>query len=507
MTSCSWTKLLLDTSAETAEYDDPSLRDAAGSAFFRLPPCKSAQMVCQDFLAEVYHFVVHNLKMRMTPEVFDVTPMECYLTMPAIWTDKAQLSTREAARAAGFGSRPFDSIRMITEPEAAAIAALKNDLRPGSVNAVKTGDNILILDCGGGTVDITTYTIQKIYPTIEFDEICVGAGGKCGSTYIDRNFHKFMTNRFGKSFADVPVKRKGPGSEFMASFEKAKQSLGSSENDSFEIYPIDMQGDFNAEHYDVDEATVILSRRDMEDIFEPVVRDVLRLVAQQVDYALQLKGKQISLIVLVGGFGNSDHLKQALEKWCVTNRGIKCIRPNFCQAAIVLGAAIRGLEGTMPSKLNCRRHYGFSWGLSFRPGIDDESNSYWFWGSKYCAGHMNWIMSKGTEVTTSTSRSASVVRSWSPGQSYCFNESLYSCNLDTAPGRLEHPRVLHIGTINTDFTNVDMSKFQRRTTSSGIEYKLEYEIRVDFRSEEGVLRFSCVSNGRTIGATSISFSD
>ncbi len=46
----------------------------------------------------------------------------------------------------------------------------------------------------------------------------------------------------------------------MASFEKAKQSFGTSENDSFAIYPIDMQGEFALEHYDEDEAAVTLSR-------------------------------------------------------------------------------------------------------------------------------------------------------------------------------------------------------------------------------------------------------
>ena len=46
----------------------------------------------------------------------------------------------------------------------------------------------------------------------------------------------------------------------MASFEKAKQSFGTSENDSFTIYPIDMQGGFAQEHYDEDEAAVTLSR-------------------------------------------------------------------------------------------------------------------------------------------------------------------------------------------------------------------------------------------------------
>lgn len=46
----------------------------------------------------------------------------------------------------------------------------------------------------------------------------------------------------------------------MTSFEKAKQSFGTTENDLFEIYPIDMQGDLAPEHYDEDEAAVVLSK-------------------------------------------------------------------------------------------------------------------------------------------------------------------------------------------------------------------------------------------------------
>jgi hypothetical protein len=165
MVSCSWTKLLLDTSAETAEFDDPSLRDAAGSALFHIPQGKDAQMVCQDFLTEVYRFVVDNLKMRITPEIFDMTPMECYLTVPAIWTDRARTATWEAAKAAGFGSRPFDAIRMVAEPEAAAVAALRKDLRPGSTNAVKVREQLSMMlwpHCAGVAFDINLYARLEI---------------------------------------------------------------------------------------------------------------------------------------------------------------------------------------------------------------------------------------------------------------------------------------------------------------------------------------------------------
>ncbi len=69
-----------------------------------------------------------------------------------------------------------------------------------------------------------------------------------------------MSRRFGSAFESVLPKRRGPGSEFMASFEKAKQSFGTSGNDSFEIQSLIMSGRFSPDHYDEDEGAVILSK-------------------------------------------------------------------------------------------------------------------------------------------------------------------------------------------------------------------------------------------------------
>ena len=65
----------------------------------------------------------------------------------------------------------------------------------------------------------------------------------------------------------------------------------------------------------------------------------------------------------------------------------------------------------------------------------------------------------------------------------------------------------HIGTISVDFTNVDMSRFEQRMVLSSVEYHLKYEVGVNFRSDEGILRCFCLADGKTIGVTKISFDD
>lgn len=66
------------------------------------------------------------------------------------------------------------------------------------------------------------------------------------------------------------------------------------------------------------------------------------------------------------------------------------------QAAIVQGAALRGLEGTAPRKRIIRRHYGVPLIMNFREGIDPESRAVWnrIDGVKRCINRVDWMISK-----------------------------------------------------------------------------------------------------------------
>lgn len=135
--SYSWTKLLLGKEASRSSYDDPKLQAQLDSGLIRLPPNKSASDVCRDYLTGLYEYTVERIKKHIESDVFEASPVECWVTVPAIWSPKAQLATEKAAREAGFGSRPGDSVRVIPEPQAAALAALKPYTRPGAFDAIQ----------------------------------------------------------------------------------------------------------------------------------------------------------------------------------------------------------------------------------------------------------------------------------------------------------------------------------------------------------------------------------
>jgi hypothetical protein len=81
--SYSWTKLLLDQKTKPTAYDDPALASIKKYGFMQLPKDKDALAVCEDFLREVYTYVSGKIIKEISKETFDITPMECWITLPA----------------------------------------------------------------------------------------------------------------------------------------------------------------------------------------------------------------------------------------------------------------------------------------------------------------------------------------------------------------------------------------------------------------------------------------
>jgi hypothetical protein len=132
-----WTKLLLDKDTLPTAHDDPLLQDGVGDGMLRLPDGKAARDVCEDFLRGMYRYLSQVLVRRLGRKIFDVTLIECWITVPATWSDKATALTKQAAMNAGFASRDFDRVNVIKEPEAAALSVLKPLLEASSDNPLR----------------------------------------------------------------------------------------------------------------------------------------------------------------------------------------------------------------------------------------------------------------------------------------------------------------------------------------------------------------------------------
>ncbi|KAL4876440.1 hypothetical protein BJY04DRAFT_231620 [Aspergillus karnatakaensis] len=516
MLSYSWTKLLLDRGTPLSRYD-AALESTAAMGVFRLPDDKDAVEVAGDFLAGVYEHIMATIAKQVTEEILQVTPLEFWFTVPAIWSDEAKHNTLVAAQRAGFGSRKgniMDKICLITEPEAAAIAALSRSMRDGLGSSVQPGDGVLVCDCGGGTVDITTYLVKGVHPTLEFEELCTGTGGKCGSTAIDRKFYDLMRQELGKSFDDLPRRKVAPGSEFMNKFELVKRDFGyPTEQMTYEL-PLNITPQkVDPKYFNEDERLVIISKNDLRLLFDPIIQKILSLVRQQIMDANQQAGRDaINRVILVGGFGDSEYLRNVFREAFDPSGKITVTVPNNAQAAIVQGAALRGLQGLHANIRRCRRHYCVRVSHLFREGIDDESTAVFdLWdGKKRASGYAQWLVVKEQKLSENHTYEKGVWMTLKHDSSWKATDTLFSCDTDVAPSRTDHPGsscvdVRAVGELVVDFRKVSRSIFATKHIAGQKVYRIDYCHRVVFNAEEGLLRFEAVVDGKVVGKTSIEF--
>lgn len=224
--------------------------------------------------------------------------MQWCLTVPAIWEDSAKQKMKMFAERAGMVQGRYTprgveasphKLIICLEPEAASFYCLHSckDIR------LKKGDQYLIADIGGGTVDIVVHEKASdddaSVAELKVKEVVASYGGLCGGTYVDKNFYKFLTKTVGcfeAYAADKPTLRL----EVQRTWELAKRSyngkLKSYVSFSFpaglatawESYEAEA-GMEPRESYDELE----LSNEDIKHIFDPVVNEIICFIDMYAD--------------------------------------------------------------------------------------------------------------------------------------------------------------------------------------------------------------------------------
>jgi molecular chaperone DnaK (HSP70) len=138
MVSYAWFKLQLD------EKSAPQASDADSHMVMREhPEGKAAENLSEDYLRGVYEHTVTKVREEYPSKDINFIPWSCWLTVPATWSEEAKRKTKEAAIAAGFASGSQDVLNIISEPEAAAIYALKKLTRADDPNSLKVSSTYL----------------------------------------------------------------------------------------------------------------------------------------------------------------------------------------------------------------------------------------------------------------------------------------------------------------------------------------------------------------------------
>ncbi|KAF7196935.1 Heat shock 70 kDa protein 12B [Pseudocercospora fuligena] len=511
LNSYSWMKLLLDEAQKT-NFDDPSLFESEGAGCLTKPLTKTAVDICSDYLAGVAEFAFDHIASKIGGiEFLRSCPTDFWFTVPAVWSDRAKADTLRAAQIAArkikLDCHPDSQVFLIREPEAAAIAALSNLTRGGDEHIIKVGDVVLICDCGGGTVDLTSYEITAIDPKLSFKELLVGTGGKCGSTYIDRKFVRWMEDKFEDAYANLGPDKRGPASETMIKFENHKKKFSNKHRNKVYRVPCHMAKAEESINYEPYDRVVRLRHPDLEEMFDDVVKSFIGLLQSQLDAEKRQNNKSIiKTVLLVGGFGESLYLGDAVRKWC-SEHGLRIIVPDQAQSAIVRGAALSGYFEVQPTSRRSRAHYGFSVHQPYdRVRHRPKDQFVWDWdGSLRADNMMEWQLAKGDVVDDKTNIKFELFWLVYDYGNQIFNNTIYCSADDEAPLFVDDYGVQKLATISQDFSAADLTAFQPKLINGSWARRVKCEYTINFGHRRGVLCFSCRINGQEIGNTTIKF--
>lgn len=393
-------KLFLDRNQSLPHFVSP-LETAA-----QLRKCERTVMdAVSDYLTKIYEHTLETLTRRYGSSFMSTTKVEFVLTVPAVWSDAAKNATLQAAERAGMGRR--HELRLISEPEAAAVYTLKT-VQP---NGMKVGDNYIVCDAGGGTVDLIAYKVTQTNP-LRVEESAVGTGGLCGSAFLNYRFEDRVKERIGEErYRNMREKKPKTWMMGLRYFEEfVKRNFNEEEHAEVNVPFPGLPDD---EEAGLDSGFLIMTADEIKDIFEPIIRKVLELVEGQVE-AVQAKNGIISGIILVGGFGQSNYLYTRLKQHFnaippppYTNKpthqiadasqgSVEVLQPLHAWTAVVRGAVLRGVEGNLVEKRRSRWHYGTSYATVFDESRHPVEDRYWspLWERWMVSDRMQWHIAK-----------------------------------------------------------------------------------------------------------------
>ncbi|XP_022666555.1 uncharacterized protein LOC111252621 isoform X2 [Varroa destructor] len=486
----------------------------------------------------VFSMALRHFRDQALREVREAVPglafedIRWVITVPAIWRQPAKQFIRAAAYKAGIGS-PENPERVVIalEPEVASVYCRKlkvHQLMPDAPPSNKIfflrdhvpdlnlqqavdeqqGTRYMVVDCGGGTVDITVHELRDALGTLK--EIHKATGGPHGSVGVDLEFERLLCDVFGADFiGQYKLKRSSGWVNLMVGFEARKRSVS-----PYKETPLNISLPFSFIDYhkkvkgsSVESAIkkfgskevkwspqgmLRLEARLMLALFRPTCEAIREHIAAVLDH----RGlKNVRYLFLVGGFAESQVLQKAIRD--EFHSKVKVIIPQGVSMAILRGAVLFGLDPQVIRQRRSRMTYGVGILNRFIPGVHPPSKKIVKDGVEWCAD----VFDKFVLADQSVNVGSQVRRSYTPaarGQSVSIIHIYCSDRDDVC--FITDPGVQKCATLVLDLTQPPPPNSGMLSTT-------------DLSTENDIPRERCVDDGRreiealmTFGETEIKVS-
>ncbi|KAH6783015.1 heat shock protein 70 [Perilla frutescens var. hirtella] len=261
---------------------------------------------------EISSMVLHKMK-EIAEAYLGSTVKNAVVTVPAYFNNSQRQATKDAAVISGL-----NVMKIINEPTAAAIAYGLNK------KSTSSGErNVLIFDLGGGTFDVTLFTIEEGIFQVKATAGDAHLGGE--------DFDNRMVNHFVQEFRrrnkkDISRNRRALR-RLRTACERAKRALSSTDQATIEIDCLFERIDFYS--------TLTRAR------FEGLNRDLFRRCMESVEKCLsdaKMDKSSVHEVVLVGGSTRIPEVQRLLQHFFNGKELCKSINPD---EAVAYGAAVQ----------------------------------------------------------------------------------------------------------------------------------------------------------------------
>ncbi|KAM7182876.1 hypothetical protein V8F20_012817 [Naviculisporaceae sp. PSN 640] len=410
--------------------------------FIPLHLVRTAEEIVCDYLTEVAIKVREEILADRELDKLKEFPIDLMITHPATWHPKARNSSFRAAH--GAFKRVFTEMEdkpgklmMATEPEACAQYTMRIAQEQGMSRFIK-GECFIVVDAGGGTVDLASYRIDSLEPHFKMTKVTEVSGGLFGATRVDEHFIKrfvpsrLSTDDYKKLLEfDKGAERHGsgthvvfsPGEQHMLShFQIIKERFagppnpGERSQDNWVDLPkgIGLEDD---PQRGISQGRLRVTPENLVEIFQESVEGTLHLITEQL-VQVQLKRMNVRTIFLSGGFSRNPYLFNRIN--ALTRRWrFNLVRGNEAAitrdqnddegswTAVVKGAALIGLGIGCQIPTPCRAspyHIGVEVSTEFRDYYPDRETPHLMYvdefdGKRRLKDQTKWMIAMGDLIT------------------------------------------------------------------------------------------------------------
>ncbi|KAF8181796.1 hypothetical protein BJ912DRAFT_1145353 [Pholiota molesta] len=281
------------------------------------------------------------------------------LSHPNGWEGAQQSEMRKAAVLAKLiPDTPAGHARLsfVTEGEASLHFAIQNGLPDG---AMKNGDGVVIVDAGGGTIDISSYSRNISASKETFEEVAPPQCHFHGSVFVNLYAQKFLE----KYLADSPFA--DDVDHIVRCFDKTTKMWFKNAEDA-QYIKFGSTRDNDAGH-NIRFGQLKLLGPDIASFFKPSIDCIIKTAIDQKNTAL----KPISHVVLVGGFAASNYMFNTVHA-ALSSAGLKVLRPeNHVNKAVSNGSVSFYLDRFVRSRI-AKITYGVTCDIGYDPSKADH---------------------------------------------------------------------------------------------------------------------------------------